>query len=616
MTTPFTNFPIPTTLLSTALSGSLPAAGVPVTYYVSSSGSDTNTGMSTTSPWQTIAKVNASTFNPGDSILFQGGQTFTGAIVSPSSGTPSNPITFGSYGGGQATISSGASAGFSSTNQAGIIVRDLTFIGNGSTNSTNGISFLNNLSGNVHLQNIQIINCAASFYGRDGILINGNNGTAGYDDILIQGCLLTACSFKTAGSSLGTGGIIIASNAGYGGGFSGSASFYNVLISQCYSWNHAGVTDNTWSGNGIVVADISNCLITGCVCWNNGASAYDTNGGGPYGIWCYDATGVIIENCYVYNQNSANGQDGGGYDLDGGTSTCIIRDCLSFSNLGPGYLLWCYNDGTVTESIGNIVQNCVSDSDGYGFKFGVASNTASVKNVEVIDNFTTHSGTASVLIQTASGSTVTGNVSGNRFALSSNVDFIHATVDLTGLIFNENFYQRPVGFSVTWNSTQYLSIYGWNVAAPAQEPSFSLVRGQFIGTYLVANGPSVYSPGLYVGIDGDSSAHQRLVAALTSSDQPFLSMGPGGSSAPDVFLNRQAANVFGVGTTNSNTSGTLAAGALQTTTASVGTAGGSTTPAFVVNSVGGTGQPTTANQNGWLKMVDSTGATIWIPQWK
>lgn len=55
---------------------------------------------------------------------------------------------------------------------------------------------------------------------------------------------------------------------------------------------------------------------------------------------------------------------------------------------------------------------------------------------------------------------------------------------------------------------------------------------------------------------------------------------------------------------------------LKTSTASVAVAGGASTPAFVANSAGGAGQPTTAAQNSWLKALDSTGATIWIPVWK
>ncbi len=60
----------------------------------------------------------------------------------------------------------------------------------------------------------------------------------------------------------------------------------------------------------------------------------------------------------------------------------------------------------------------------------------------------------------------------------------------------------------------------------------------------------------------------------------------------------------------------VSANAFQTTTALIATGGGAGLPAFVANSTGGTNQPATANQNGWIRMQDSTGATIWVPVWK
>jgi len=64
------------------------------------------------------------------------------------------------------------------------------------------------------------------------------------------------------------------------------------------------------------------------------------------------------------------------------------------------------------------------------------------------------------------------------------------------------------------------------------------------------------------------------------------------------------------------TSGTVVTPALQTSTALNTATDGGSTPAFTANMAGSTGGPTTAAQNGWLKMKDSTGATIWIPVWK
>ncbi|MGD0769280.1 MAG: autotransporter-associated beta strand repeat-containing protein [Tepidisphaeraceae bacterium] len=70
-------------------------------YYVSPTGSDSNSGTSPSSPWQTLSKVDSTTFAPGSQILFQAGGNWYGQQLSPSSsGTPSDPITYGSYGNG------------------------------------------------------------------------------------------------------------------------------------------------------------------------------------------------------------------------------------------------------------------------------------------------------------------------------------------------------------------------------------------------------------------------------------------------------------------------------------------------------------------------------------
>ncbi len=78
------------------------------TYYVSSSGgSDSNAGTSSAAPWQTLSKVNATTFAAGDSILFKAGDTFTGTIIPKSAGTLASKITYGSYGSGAKPVISG-----------------------------------------------------------------------------------------------------------------------------------------------------------------------------------------------------------------------------------------------------------------------------------------------------------------------------------------------------------------------------------------------------------------------------------------------------------------------------------------------------------------------------
>ena len=79
------------------------------TYYVNQTGgSDANNGLSTGSAWKTIAKVNASSYAAGDSILFKRGETWREQLRPPSSGSAGSPITFGAYGTGNAPIISGS----------------------------------------------------------------------------------------------------------------------------------------------------------------------------------------------------------------------------------------------------------------------------------------------------------------------------------------------------------------------------------------------------------------------------------------------------------------------------------------------------------------------------
>jgi hypothetical protein len=73
-----------------------------------SAGNDSNDGLSPTTAWRTIAKVNASSFSPGNSILFKSGDTWREQLNIQNSGSSGNPITFGSYGSGNAPIISGA----------------------------------------------------------------------------------------------------------------------------------------------------------------------------------------------------------------------------------------------------------------------------------------------------------------------------------------------------------------------------------------------------------------------------------------------------------------------------------------------------------------------------
>ena len=78
-------------------------------YYVDAAGgADSADGLSTKTAWKTLAKVNGSTFKPGDSILLMRGGLWRETLEVPSSGAPDKPITIGAYGQGEKPILCGA----------------------------------------------------------------------------------------------------------------------------------------------------------------------------------------------------------------------------------------------------------------------------------------------------------------------------------------------------------------------------------------------------------------------------------------------------------------------------------------------------------------------------
>ena len=68
------------------------------TYYVSPSGSDSNSGTSPGTAIQTLERASGLGLNPGDQVLLERGATFSGKLAVWKSGTAGAPITIGAYG--------------------------------------------------------------------------------------------------------------------------------------------------------------------------------------------------------------------------------------------------------------------------------------------------------------------------------------------------------------------------------------------------------------------------------------------------------------------------------------------------------------------------------------
>jgi hypothetical protein len=415
----------------------------------------------------------------GSSILyvddFQLNQT-TGTVIlnAADSGTPANPVTIGSYGSGRATINATDGYGLWGDNVAALLVQDLNLLGSwNATNGTgaNGASGLvvsNSLADNAKLDFIRINNVDAAGFKNAGIRIEGNSFKAGYRDVRI-----TNCTTHDNGDS----GIDV------GGQFEQTSTLYshsNIYVGWCKAWNNSGIPNKlSNSGTGIIFGDVDGGTIERCVAWNNGALCNFT-GGGPIGIWAWDCNAVVIQLNESYaNKTGSNSLDGGGFDLDGGCTNCIMQYNYSHENDGAGYLLYQFPGARPIS--GNIIRYNISQNDARARRYaGIYMGGGSeVKNTDVYNNtiYMTPIGDTTI-----AGIKITGVGTGNKFrnniiVTTGGVNLVDTNTSYgTGsVLFQGNSYYSSGGaFGIKWGTTVYGDLSSWRATGQEKNGASSV----------------------------------------------------------------------------------------------------------------------------------------------
>ena len=318
--------------------GGAATASSATTYYVSLSGLDTNNGTTTSTPWQTITKVNAAHFVAGDSVLFQGGQSFTGALIfSYSTNIPTSsattPITVGSYGTGAAKILSNTTGSYSTAvtinGVSGIQLQGLTILGDGGTSPTTWIGvYIRNQSGKA-MSGVTVNNCDISNFA-------GTNGSQSAE-VFVNGYYGAMDTINITNNSLhGANGVGSPDSNGIYGLGSGQ-NITNVTYSGNTIYNLGGLTTNT--GGGIVANGVNGGVLQYNIVHDVGGNS--TSCGGPGGVWAYASNNITIQFNEVYNMRPityTTGCDWVAYDLDGGVSNSVVQYNYSHNNFGGAML--------------------------------------------------------------------------------------------------------------------------------------------------------------------------------------------------------------------------------------------------------------------------------------
>lgn len=481
--------------------------------YVSPQGSDSNNGTSSATPWQSIDKVNATLFAPGDQIFFQGGQTFTGGLTFTTAGTAANPIRISSYGTGRATISVPATRdGFFAYNFAGFSISNLNFEGPGATlTSKQGIIFYADLAGDVKLPFIRIDQVNVSGF-KNGILIGSWNGATGYDDVRITN--------TTAHDNLEAGIFV------YGYPLSPSAPVYahrNVYVGYSRAYNNFGDPNaGNPSGSGILFSSVRNGIIERSVAYDNGKN--NLNSEGPVGIWAYDSTSVTIQNNESYHNDTGGTGDGNGFDLDDNVTNSVLQYNYAHDNQGAGFLV--YADATSPNS-SNVVRYNISENDGKRLgQFGGIVIGGMVDNSDVYGNTVYVSSAASdpaALRIMTSGSTPTNVRVRNNIFYSSRgatgtVKLLDSPAIGTYSFQGNNYYDATGTFSIRWGANLFTSLNGWLNTATTQERQNGVIVGKSLD-------PRLGLPGGGGTLDDATKLESALAAYKLQAGSPMINAG-------------------------------------------------------------------------------------------
>ena len=583
--------------LLACLGGAVTSASA-TTYYISPTGSDGNNGTSTSTPWQTIAKVNAGHFVAGDSVLFQGGQTFTGALVfSYATNIPASSattlITVGSYGTGAAEILSNntgtLSAAVTVNGINGIQVTGLTILGGGGTSPTtsNGVYILNQSGSSksaITVNNCNISNFAGSSGSQSAeVYISGYYGAL--DTVSITNNQLHGANGVGSKDSNGIYGIGSGEN------------ITNVVYSGNTVYNLGGLPANT--GGGIV----ANCVNGGYLEYNivHDVGGNSTSCGGPGGVWCYESNNITIQFNEVYQVRPityTSGCDWIAYDLDGGVSHSVVQYNYSHNNFGTALLAYVQTVGGHAWG-NNIYRYNISENDAIGSGSAnqtAISITASPTNPLQIYGNTIYMGLKnstglSVAMQSNNGVAVnlpTGSIIENNifyilpqtyYGQTYN-QYMYFPYGLSGGTINNNVYYGG-GTNQVWRvgSTQYTSFASYQSATGYDHASLT-------------SNPQLLNPGTGGTLSWTPSAH--------NGPQP----------APSAYTLSPTSPDFNVGATISGATWDYYGNAVPNGVGyNIGAYGGTSGPPAAPSNL----VPTWATMlNGWFKLTwtdNSTNAT-------
>jgi hypothetical protein len=327
-------------------------AGKAMTFYVDSrNGDDGKVGGTPEAAWKTLAKVNATTFLPGDRILLKSSSVWEGQLWPKGSGVEGKPITIGMYGGGVKPVINGGGL-FEDTvllkNQEYWEIEDLEITNTGPQRAERrGVHVALENFGEAHHIYIRSLTIH-DVNGIDNVKPNG-------------GIHYTSVGDKKPSRFID---LRIENN-----------EIYHVDRSGIFGWTDSWVRSKWFPSVGVVVRgnqlhDIGGDGIVvvatdGALAEHNVvAHANQRSEGYNVAIWAWSADNTVIQYNEAYGTKGQ--RDGEGFDSDWNSRNTVIQYNYSHDNDG-GFLLICNEGGHNSEesagNTGTVVRYNISQND-------------------------------------------------------------------------------------------------------------------------------------------------------------------------------------------------------------------------------------------------------------
>ncbi len=309
-----------TLVVLTALAGVLlllpvgSALAVGTSYYVNCAAA-TNGNGTAASPWNNLTTVNSQTFAPGDSLLFNRGTTCTGSFVFSSSGTSTNRITIDALANLVVHHVTGGDYTAMNAKWTGLVVFAPGMVVEPNMTKGSGTYDRNSYFSNVLVDNVQAYDTtlwAGIFVW--GVQIDQDHGWA-------RDC---------ANQAVQSRGIVI----------------QNSTVHNTY-------------GDGIAQFCSQNGTLQNNVVYQSGMQPAPVTTGTPVGLWWWTSENMLGQLNESYDNHSP-GVDGGGYDIDYGSTNSTMQYNYGHENSTYCTSVFGYSGPTTT----NIVRYNVCAGDG------------------------------------------------------------------------------------------------------------------------------------------------------------------------------------------------------------------------------------------------------------